>query len=345
MERRPTLADIAALAGTSKTAASLILNDRPGSRLSADTVERVRAAARQLNYRPNPAARSLRIGKTATVGFISDDVTVTRYASAMIRGLLDVADDREHTVLIAEAGHDPERMAAAIDAMIDRNADGLIFGAMSARRIDLPPLPSGLPVVLLNSTSVDDLPSVLPAEYEAGYAITRLLIESRPRARIALIGASPWAESDPAVSVTLAQRFQGIRTAVADAGTAVIAEKTIRFWEPDAGYRATTELLAEGVEFDALICMNDRLAFGSYQALQEAGVRIPQQVSIVSFDDDEIAGYLRPGLTTVRIPYEEMGRRAMELVLGSAPRTAELITMPLRIRDSASEAGTRSTTS
>lgn len=81
-----TLADVASLAGVSSTAASLVLNDRPGSRLSADAAARIRAAAEQLNYRPNPAARSLRLGKTQTVAFLSDDVTVTRYASAMIRG-------------------------------------------------------------------------------------------------------------------------------------------------------------------------------------------------------------------------------------------------------------------
>ena len=107
MTKRPTLADVAARAGMSKTAVSLVLNDRPGSRLSADAVARIQAAARELNYRPNAQARSLRLGRTGTVGFISDDVTVTRFASAMIRGLLDVADERDQGVLIAETGHHP----------------------------------------------------------------------------------------------------------------------------------------------------------------------------------------------------------------------------------------------
>ena len=86
MTKRTTLADVAALAGVSPTAVSLVLNDKPGSRLSADAAARIRAAAEQLDYRPNPAARSLRVGKTQTVAFLSDDETVTRYASAMIRG-------------------------------------------------------------------------------------------------------------------------------------------------------------------------------------------------------------------------------------------------------------------
>ena len=114
MPNRVTLADVAERAGVSKTAVSLILNDRPGSRLSQELATRVRAAAAELNYRPNPAARSLRLGKTEIVGFVSDEVSITRYASAMIRGALDVAQQHDHTVLIAETGSDPERRDQAV---------------------------------------------------------------------------------------------------------------------------------------------------------------------------------------------------------------------------------------
>ena len=138
MPNRVTLADVAERAGVSKTAVSLILNDRPGSRLSEELATRVRAAAAELNYRPNPAARSLRLGKTQIVGFISDDVSITRYASAMIRGALDVAQHHDHTVLIAETGSDPERRNQAVEAILDRRPDGLVFGLMGAKEIDVP---------------------------------------------------------------------------------------------------------------------------------------------------------------------------------------------------------------
>ena len=91
MPKRVTLADVAEQAGVSPTAVSLVLNNRPGSRLSPDTADRIRQVADELGYRPNRAAQSLRLGKTRTIGLLSDDVTVTRYASAMIRGALDVA--------------------------------------------------------------------------------------------------------------------------------------------------------------------------------------------------------------------------------------------------------------
>ncbi|MGB4270911.1 MAG: LacI family DNA-binding transcriptional regulator, partial [Propionicimonas sp.] len=138
MTKRVKLADVAKLSGVSTTTVSMVLNDRPNTRLSEETAQRVRAAAAQLNYRPNPAARGLRVGKTATVGFVSDEVTVTRYASAMIRGLLDVAEQRQHTVLIAESGNRPDQVAQALDAMLDRRADGIVFGLMGAKRITVP---------------------------------------------------------------------------------------------------------------------------------------------------------------------------------------------------------------
>lgn len=335
MNRRPTLADIAARAGLSTAAVSMILNDRPGTRLSAETAERVRAIAAELRYRPNPAARSLRVGKTATVGFISDDVTVTRYASAMIRGLLDVADEHDHTVLIAETGHDAKRMTEAVEVMLDRNVDGIVFGALGARQIELPPIPAAVPVVLVNAATAEGHTNVLPDEYEAGFGITRLLLEGGAHSRIALVGTSPWAERDPTISVTIGLRSDGIRDAAREFGSAIVAEKPFRSWEPKYGYAGTTELLDSGEDFTALICLNDNLAFGAYQALQERGLRIPEDMSIVSFDDDEIAGYLRPGLTTVRIPYEEMGRRAMQLVLDPGrPAVIPRVPMPIHVRES-----------
>ena len=138
MAKRATLADVAQLAGLSTTTVSMVLNDRPNTRLSAEAADRVRAAAAKLNYRPNPAARGLRLGKTRTVGFISDEVTITRYASAMIRGLLEVAEERDHTVLITESGRHLDRISSALDLMLDRQADGIVFGLMGAKQIEVP---------------------------------------------------------------------------------------------------------------------------------------------------------------------------------------------------------------
>ncbi|MBK8459002.1 MAG: LacI family DNA-binding transcriptional regulator [Micropruina sp.] len=302
--------------------------------MSPEAVERIHEAARTLNYRPDPAARSLRIGKTATVGFISDDVTVTRYASAMIRGALDVAEGAQHTVLIAETGSRADRREEALRAMLDRRPDGVIFGLMGAKMIELPPLPPDLPVVMLNSLSTAGHASVLPAEYDAGYAMGSLLVQAGHR-RIGLIGHADELATNLAISATIGLRYAGINTALGQAGVTPTMRYECSDWEPEHGYLGTRAILERDPDVTGLICLNDRLAFGAYRALSEANLRVCQDVSIVSFDDDIVASYLHPGLTTAAIPYEEMGRQAMQLLL-APDRTTEqrLVGMPTRLRES-----------
>lgn len=107
-------------------------------------------------------------------------------------------------------------------------------------------------------------------------------------------------------------------------------------WEPAPGYEFTARLLADGMRPRAIVCLNDRLAFGAFQALGDAGLRVPEDVSLVSFDNDELAAYLRPGLTTIGLPHEEMGRRAVELLLtpDGPPVGHHLVDMPVVIRES-----------
>lgn len=337
--KRATLADVAALAGLSPTAVSLVLNDVPGSRLSAEAVERVRTAARQLDYRPNPAARSLRVGKTRTIGFISDEVTVTRFASAMIRGVLDTAERADHTVLIAETGNDLPSERTALGTMLDRKTDGVIFGLMGAKEIEVPETPADVRVVILNGSSTTGESTILPDEYAAGRAIAQLLIDNGHR-RIALIGEYREAIENPRVSATVGLRFAGLVDALAEAEIQLVARVPIDLWEPPEGYAGTLRVLEELELPTAIICLNDRLAFGAYQAIQERGLRIPDDVSVVSFDDEEIAAYLRPGLTTAKIPYEEMGRQAVDLLLFSPnDEFHRLVPMPIIERGSVRRLG------
>lgn len=117
-------------------------------------------------------------------------------------------------------------------------------------------------------------------------------------------------------------------------GASFVAEESVWLWEPAEGYEAATRLLASGLPIRALICMNDRLAFGAYQAASELGRRVPEDLSLVGFDNDEIASYLRPGLTTIALPHVEMGARAVELLLAGGPEGQHLIPMPVVERDS-----------
>jgi LacI family transcriptional regulator len=309
----------------------MVLNNRPNTRLSQDAADRVRAAAEKLNYRPNPAARGLRMGKTRTVGFISDEVTITRYASAMIRGLLEEAEERDHTVLISESGRRTDRIVRAMDLMLDRQADGIVLGLMGAKQIEVPATSIEVPVVVVNGTSASGLPCVLPDEFQAGYDTVRHLLDHGHR-QIGFIGRSE-ALLDPLLSVTVSQRYAGLDAAMAEAGLEFAHQVDGRFWEPDFGYRGAQETL-DALPVTAIIAANDRVAFGVYQAAQERGLRIPDDLSVVSFDDEYLASYLHPALTTMQIPYLEMGRTAMQLVLNGDPPPQTLVSMPLQGRGS-----------
>lgn len=332
--KRVTLADVARRAGLSTTAASMILNGRPDTRLSQDAHDRVHAAAAELGYRPNVAARGLRTDKTSTIGVVSDLVATTRFASGLLKGALEAAERAEHVVLVTETGGDPSREGEAIAALLDRQVDGIIFATMRARELFIPDLPESTPAVMLNATNPRYSTSVLPDEHGGGSAAVRLLLDAGHRDGIALLGQSDEAEKDMFRSETVARRVAGIRETMREHGADFIAEESVWLWEPAEGYEAARRMLAEGPQIRALICMNDRLAFGAYQAAAELGRRVPEDLSIIGFDNDEVAAYLRPGLTTIALPHVEMGARAVELLLAGGPEGQHLVPMPVVERDS-----------
>lgn len=340
--KRVTLADVARLAGLSQTAASMILNGRPDTRLSQDAHDRVNAAAQQLGYRPNVAARGLRTDKTLTIGFISDVVATTRFASGLIKGALEAAEEAGHVVLVLETGGEPARETEAIGAVLDRQVDGIIFATMRARELFIPELPTGTSVVMLNATNANHPASVLPDEETGGRTAVQLLVDAGFRDGIALIGQNNDVERDMFRSATVARRVAGIRSAMRDNGLQFVAEESIWLWEPEDGYQATKALLARRSDVKALLCLNDRIAFGAYQALAEAGLSVPRDISVASFDNDDLAAYLRPGLTTVGLPHEQMGRKAVELLLSRDKGAETLVTMPVVQRSSVRASATTS---
>ena len=332
--KRATLADVAKLAGLSRTAASMILTGRPDTRLSEEAHAKVMAAADKLGYRPNVAARSLRTERTQSIAFISDVVATTRYAMGLIRGALQAAEERNHVMLVLETNGEPARETEAINAALDRGVDGIIFAAMRAREIFVPNIPLRIPVVMLNATSSRFPTSVLPDEARGGRDAVRLLAEAGVRSGIALLGQSDDAEIGLFRSETVARRVHGIRAEMKRRHLSFVAEESCWNWEPDEGYRLARKLLRRDEPIRALLCMNDRLAFGAYQALSELGLSVPNDVAIVSFDNDELAAYLRPGLTTIALPHEDMGRQAVDLLLGDSTRRENLIHMPVVVRGS-----------
>jgi LacI family transcriptional regulator len=332
-KKRTTLADVAKLAGLSTAAASMILTGRPDTRLSADAHAKVHEAATKLGYRPNVAARALRTDKSRSIAFISDYVATTRFASGLIRGALAGAEEARHVMLVLETGGEPARELQAIEAALDRQVDGIIFAAMRSREVFLPDVAINVPVVMLNGTSPRFPVSVLPDEYEGGRTAVGLLAEAGFGRNIVMLGHNAEEERNLFRSETLIRRFAGIADEMGNRGLSFERELSCWDWEPTHGYDLTRQLLRDGVP-QAMLCLNDRLALGAYQALAEAGLSVPGDVGIVSFDNDEIASYLRPGLTTIELPHHAMGRRAVELLLGKAKPHSELMAMPALIRGS-----------
>jgi len=180
----------------------------------------------------------------------------------------------------------------------------------------------------------------VPDEIEAGRAAARLLLAAG-HSEIHLIGAGPEPDDVPPGGVAGAERLAGIREVLAASGLEPASGHLCDDWLPPIGWGATRDLLEKHPTPSAIICFNDRLAFGAYQALQEAGLRIPDDVSVVSFDDYPMAEWLRPGLSSFAIPHEQLGRRAVELLIeavqdgiGSEPGQVHRYPLPLHARES-----------
>jgi LacI family transcriptional regulator len=335
---RVTLADVAAKAGLSPTAASLIMNGRSGTGLSEEARRRVLAAAKELGYRPNLMARGLRTERSATLGFVSDRIASTRYAGPMIRGALRAARDRDHTLFVTETEGDPDEQGRAVDALLDRGVDALIIASVTGR-VDLPEERPGLPVVLLNGADLSNAyVSVLPDEVGGGRQAAEHLIGLGHR-RVHVLGVPADLDDEDEVTVQVRRRVGSLFGVFARAGVETVPiHGESMTWDVEVGYEAANHALRTDPDLRAVVALNDGLAAGAYEAFRHAGRRIPDDVSIVSFDDDDVVSFLRPQLTTVALPFEAMGRRAVELALSGGMADEYLEPMHLKVRGSTAPA-------
>lgn len=338
------LEDVAAKAGISKTAASFALNGAWVGKLSKETVSRALAAAEELGYRPNYTAKSLRTQTTSTIGFISTEVSVTRWAMDMISGALLAATNHDHALLIGEtspsgvestsnSGLKSTRGKKELAALLDRQIDGLIIAELVAKQIDAPDLNSGIPVIYLNCKGPSGSISILPDEYQGGCALVNELFASYRPESVLLVGVDSELERDLRKSATIGDRLRGIRDTLESHGVATF-EIPGRFWSASFGYESFLKAQPQ-YKPDAVIALNDQIGFGIYQASQDLGLKVGKDFSLVSFDDDELSRLVRPGLTTAQLPYREMGKLAVELLLsGDATPGVHKVPMPIQQRGS-----------
>jgi len=337
---RVTLADVARAAGMSRTTASLVLSGRGDEmRIAEASQERVRLVAAELGYRPNMISAGLRSGTSRTLGFISDSVATSQLAGDMIKGALEGARRHGHMLFIGEYEGDDTERERLIDAMLDRQVDGVILASMFTRERPVPAALAGRNVVLLNTLPegpAKNAHAILPDELDAGRRAARLLLE-RGHRDIHLIGAGPTPADVPRSTIAGRERLEGILDELTGAGLSPASGRKLSIWLPADGWKATADLIASGVRSGAIIAFNDRIAFGAYQAVSEAGLTVPGDFSIVSFDDHQLASLVHPGLTTFAIPHFDLGLRAVEMLLttpAESPASVERLPMPLRSRGS-----------
>jgi LacI family transcriptional regulator len=329
--RRPTLADVAKDAGLSVSSASLILNEIADTGLSEDAKKRVFESAEKLGYRPNKLAKALKTDVTGTIGFVSDSVVTTRFASGLINGALKAASIADQVLLVLETMGTDDGMKRSIETCLDHQVDAIIIAAMQAKAIRLPKIPKTTKVILLNATNPNYKTSILPDEFQGGAAAMKVLVEAGFSENIALIGKNVDVEHNIYKSVTGAKRSAGIREVCKQNHIKFRSEVVCENWEPADGYSAVRNLLESDRKVEALLCMNDRLAIGAYRAVREMGLRVPEDISIVSFDHDDFVELLRPTLTTVGLPYEKMGEKAVLMANSSDEEFEVLVPMPLFI--------------
>ncbi|MEP7763835.1 LacI family DNA-binding transcriptional regulator [Sanguibacter sp. 25GB23B1] len=312
--KQPTMWDVATRAGVSQATVSLVLNDAAGRRVGKTTRARVLEAVQDLGYRTNAYARTLRSGESGMVGFISDEIATSPFAGKLLKGAQLHAWETGQVILSIDTFNDTELEAAAIDMLMSYRVRGVVYAAMYHRVLDLPEALAGIPTVVVNARERSGLVhSVFPDEERAGYAATRHLLDSGHR-HVAMINIQPEDSTLPAGIGRLA----GYRRALAEAGIAY-DPSLVRYGSGvvEDGLELTRDLMTTSSEPPtAIFCGNDRTAWGAYRALEGLGLQVPDDCSIVGFDNqDTLAPFLDPGLTTLELPYEQMARTALQLLL------------------------------
>jgi LacI family transcriptional regulator len=331
---RATLVDVARVAGVSTTTASYVLNDRNDMRISDEAGRRVREAAVTLGYRPNRNALNLRTARTMTVGLISDYLASGHFASRMLSGASAAARTIDHLLVIGESEGDADVETELIAEMLDREVDGILYATLVTSRITLPAGLRDHRVVLLNCVAEDhSVPAVVPDEVDGGRRAARALLEAGHGDGVFVVGEEP--EPDALAGPA---RLAGIRECLMQEGGVELAGVLPCAWAVVPAFEAVSKWLATGARPAALVCLNDRIAMGAYQALDDAGLHVPADVSVVSFDASELASWLNPALTSVAVPYAELGAQAVRMLMSDDVRAGTVVEVPMPVQHGGSVA-------
>jgi LacI family transcriptional regulator len=335
----PTLRDVAEAAGVHAATASRALNPATRGLVNADTARRVIKVAESLGYRPNPIARGLKTAKSGTVGLVIPDLTNPLFPP-IVRGIEDVLEPAGFSGLIVNTDNDDGRERAQIESLRSRQVEGLI---VATALLDHPLLEQlhreGVRMVMVNRRPDNlDVPSITPDD-ATGIALSVGHLAELGHRRIAHLAG-------PANTSTGVVRARSFRSTIHDLGLDEDPRLTTvcHHWSEAAGAEALRGLLDAGLDFTAVVAGNDLIALGCYDVFAERGIACPEDMSVVGFNDMPFLDKLRPPLTTISIPHQQIGAEAARLLLDSIAepdRPARSVLLPLTLVVRASTAPPR----
>ncbi|RFA35775.1 transcriptional regulator [Alkalilimnicola ehrlichii] len=298
--------EVARVAGVSISTVSRILNGT--ARVSREKRQAVQDAIAQLNFEPNRLAQSLKRGRTMTVGVLTQDIG-SSYFNETLQGVDKALANTGYAPLIVSGHWDTQDESDRIRLLIARRVDGIIilYGTLEPEQILA--YTEQVPIVVTGRRIEAERACAIDLDHEAaGYAATRHLLDLNHR-RIAHI-------KGPEEHRDAVQRFAGYRRALSEAGVDYDQRLVVNgdFREP-SGLLAVMELLRRGVSFTAIFAANDQMAYGARLALYRHNIRIPEDISLIGFDDLPSSSYTTPPLTTMRQPLFDMGQTAAESLL------------------------------
>ncbi len=302
-----TIKDVAQRVGASTATVSYVINDKP--RVSEELAQRVRAAIQELNYTPNGMARKFRRGRTAVIGFVADNIS-NRFPSRLVQGLATAAAGAHYNVVISDLHDDAANEPRALDLLVHEQVEGIVYCGLGAAEeklvqihrsgipvvvVDKPPRSKALPSVLIDNSASTNL--ALKHLFDLGYRDIRYIGGASSNRNTAL-------------------RSEAFRDFMKRHGMPQAPDRVLLGdYTLQHGFQATRMILQEKRPCRAIFCGDDTVAFGVMAALKAAGKRIPEDVAVVGFDNDPLAGVMDPGLTTIHYPMVEMGERAFQVFL------------------------------
>src|SRR6266851_6133584 len=313
-----TIRDVAERSGFSSATVSIVLNNAPLARYIPDTTKgRIQRAASQLGYRPNLFARSLRSQRSHTVGIMVSDMT-DPYCTLVLRGMENALYESSFLPILTDVHNERSRFERYLEMLLDRRIEGLIVLA-NWLFVDINLLgdleKSSIPTAMIGCELKTDSMSSVIVDNELGGHLAVEHLHSLGHRKIAFIrGPKALTDSSP--------RWRGIRNFAKQAGLTLDSRLIVELPESrdplssfEAGYKLTEDLITQKRPFTAVLAFDDMSAFGAIRALAKAGLRVPDNCSVIGFDDVAPSALYTPSLTTVRQPMESMGASAVGIVV------------------------------